>query len=163
LLGNRVSAAGVSVAKDYHAVPCLDANAAQLNLVWMNLLSNALDAVEGRPNPQLEVRVADHVNLGAASSNGIEVCIADNGAGVDPAHLPRVFEPFFTTKPIGRGTGLGLSIAYGAVKAHGGTIAVDSRPGGGTTVTVWLPAQRPRGVEPAEPEMAGVSPGGAGG
>ena len=133
LLGDRLSRDGVLVTKQYDAVGTIEANAAQLNQAWMNLLTNALDAVHGRPHPHLEVCVRE------PQDGGIEVRIRDNGAGIAPAYLPRLFEPFFTTKPIGQGTGLGLSIAYGAVKAHGGNIAVDSTPEVGTTMTVWLP------------------------
>ena len=95
-----------------------------------------------------QLEVVGHASDGRerADERGVEVRIRDNGAGIEPAHLPRLFEPFFTTKPIGQGTGLGLSIAYGAVKAHGGTITVDSELGAGTLVTVWLP----RGQQPIE-------------
>ena len=77
-----------------------------------------------------------------ADERCIEVRVGDNGVGIAAAKLPRLFEPFFTTKPIGRGTGLGLSIAYGAVKAHGGTIVVESEVGVGTTVIVRVPLAR---------------------
>jgi len=124
------------VSTDFEPAPKIKANAGQLNQVWMNLLTNALDALEGRPEPQIGVKVR---NASDSGIDGVEVSIRDNGCGIAPEHLERLFDPFFTTKPIGQGTGLGLSIAYGAVKAHGGTIDVESRPGSGTTVRVRLP------------------------
>jgi signal transduction histidine kinase len=160
LLSDRISQAGIVVTKDYAAVPRIEAQAAQLNQVWMNLLTNAADAVEGRPHPRIAVRVRarPEVEAGPASPpnpNGdggtawIEVEITDNGVGIAPGNRQKIFEPFFTTKPIGRGTGLGLSIVYGAIKTHGGTINVASDEGQGTTVTVHLPVTQPSGV-PAE-------------
>jgi len=134
LLGARLTAGGVAVVRRYAGPLVVEAHAGQLNQVWMNLLGNALDALEGTTHPTLTVALA------RAEDGGATVTTADTGTGIPADTLPRLFEPFFTTKAIGRGTGLGLSIAYGAVKAHGGTIAVDSAPGRGTTVTVHLPA-----------------------
>jgi len=66
--------------------------------------------------------------------------VTDEGAGIDPQHLSKVYDPFFTSKRAGGGTGLGLSISYSIVQAHGGTLALTSTPGAGTTATVTLPA-----------------------
>jgi signal transduction histidine kinase len=68
--------------------------------------------------------------------------VSDTGCGMDKTVLDRAFEPFFTTKPIGEGTGLGLSVVYGLIHEIGGTIALDSQPGRGTTVTILLPGRR---------------------
>ena len=141
LLSDRVQRLGVTVLKDYAAVPATAAHTGHLNQVWMNVLANALDAIEGRRDPELRITVAVRDNRPAAGS-WIEVAIGDNGVGIAAHHLPRIFEPFFTTKPIGRGTGLGLSIAYGAVKTYNGSITVNSEPERGTTVTVCLPVTR---------------------
>jgi signal transduction histidine kinase len=65
--------------------------------------------------------------------------VRDHGTGISSDALPRIFEPFYTTKDVGEGTGLGLSVVYGIVKDHGGWIDVVSRPGEGSTFTVWLP------------------------
>ena len=141
LLKHRLGAAGVAVACEYREVPAVQASPGELNQVWMNLLSNAVDAVTDRPAPAIRVSVRP----GSVPADGwVEVEVSDNGAGIDAAHLPRIFEPFFTTKPVGSGTGLGLSIAYGAVKSHGGEISVRSAPGAGTTFVVRLPVNGPR-------------------
>src|SRR5690606_7205362 len=69
----------------------------------------------------------------------VEITVADDGCGMDEKTCERVFEPFFATKPVGRGTGLGLATAYGIIENHGGGIEIESAPGLGTTVRVWLP------------------------
>ncbi|HVM97180.1 MAG TPA: ATP-binding protein [Candidatus Acidoferrales bacterium] len=139
LLDARVSLLGVTLRRDYKFTRRVPANAAQLGQIWTNLLSNALDALEGRRQPVIEVSVRECSDP-PSPGDFVEVRIYDNGAGIDASNVSKLFEPFFTTKPIGRGTGLGLSIAYGAVKGHGGIIKVDSAVGIGTTLTVLLPA-----------------------
>ena len=134
LLGDRIARGGVAVQTHYDAVRAISAHGATLNQVWMNLLGNALDAVEGVPSPTITITAR-------SAGRDIEITIRDNGRGIAAEVVPRIFEPFFTTKPIGHGTGLGLSIAYGAVKSHGGTISIDSAPGRGTTVIVRLPVE----------------------
>lgn len=138
LLQHRMSAGGITVTRDYRATPRVEAAAGELNQVWMNLLGNAADALDGVDHPAIRITVRP-VALGVDERRGVEVAIADNGRGIDARHLPRLFEPFFTTKAVGAGTGLGLSIAYGAVKDHGGEITVTSVPGAGATFTVRLP------------------------
>jgi len=102
--------------------------------VMLNLLTNALHAMESRPvdDNQLEV---------AVWRNGQHACfsVRDNGAGIPSEILEKIFDPFFTTKPIGQGTGLGLGICRSIIEQHGGTIQVDSQPGRGTTVIASLP------------------------
>jgi signal transduction histidine kinase len=137
LLQHRLGAGGITVVRDYREIPRIQAAAGELNQVWMNLLSNAADAVEGRPGAQLHV--ATRPSSSSADRRQIEIEIRDNGPGIDARHLPHIFEPFFTTKPVGQGTGLGLSIAYGAVKDHGGEITVVSTRELGTVFTVRLP------------------------
>jgi signal transduction histidine kinase len=84
----------------------------------------------------------------------VAVMFTDTGAGIRQEDLERIFEPFFTTKPVGQGTGLGLSVTYGIVKQHGGTLAVKSSLGKGTTFTVTLP------IEPKIPQPEDESPAG---
>jgi len=136
LLGHRLAGKSIRVECHYADVPPVEANPAQLNRVWMNLLSNAIDAIDGKLNGSIEVRVRPTNGAGS----GVTVEIEDSGSGIPPDQVGRIFEPFFTTKPVGHGTGLGLSIVYGALKAHGGSIEVDSEPGKGTCFTIQLPA-----------------------
>ena len=74
------------------------------------------------------------------SEGVVEAAISDTGCGIPPDQVDRIFDPFFTTKASGQGTGLGLSIAYGIITTHGGTIAVESRPGAGSTFRIRMPA-----------------------
>ena len=103
----------------------------KLNQVFMNLIVNAVHAVE-----------EDGVICVSTTqeSDSVTITVPDNGKGIAPEHLEDLFTPFFTTKPVGEGTGLGLSISHGIIEEHGGTISVDSTVGEGTTFTVTLPA-----------------------
>jgi signal transduction histidine kinase len=78
--------------------------------------------------------------LGAGSY--LHLTIRDSGSGMPPEVVERIFEPFFTTKPVGEGSGLGLAVVHGIVTNHGGTLFVQSKPGGGTSVHVYLPQRR---------------------
>jgi len=144
MLGDRLTRLDIRVEREYDAHPHIAAHAGQLNQVWMNLLSNAVDAVDGRPHGtiRIAVRASNDAHAAMETDGWLEVRVSDSGHGIAPASLPKIFEPFFTTKAVGHGTGLGLSIAYGAVKSHGGTITVESEPGRGTTVTVRLPVRQ---------------------
>ena len=116
--------------------------------VFVNLIKNALDAVE--PNGSrgwVRVRVEQ-------DGDTIEIRVEDNGTGVAPDDLRRVFEPFFTTKEVGRGTGLGLPISARIVERCGGTIRIESEKGQGTTVSVSLPI--PTGTTRATPAIQGA-------
>lgn len=143
LLVSRIHQLKVEVKTDCLPTPPIRANAGQLNQVWMNILTNAIDAVEGREHPEIRVMVhpvsAPAPDANSGDVDWVEAVITDNGAGMPPEVIKRVFEPFFTTKKIGQGTGLGLSIAYSVVRAHDGTIDIVSAQGEGTTFTVRLP------------------------
>ncbi len=108
------------------------ANPIQLEQVFINLLTNARDAVAD--SPRKAIRISSSVSPAA-----VEVAFADSGPGIPPGLEQRIFDPFFTTKEVGKGTGLGLSITYGIVKEHGGTISVVSRLGEGATFLIHLP------------------------
>jgi signal transduction histidine kinase len=121
----------------------LKADAQMLQQLLLNLLTNALDAIEGHG----EVRIAaDPVKAGHGARDRreiVELSVADDGCGIAPENLPKVFDPFFTTKEVGRGTGLGLPICQSIVEQHGGTIEIKSKGlGKGTLVTVKLPGER---------------------
>jgi PAS domain S-box-containing protein len=102
----------------------------QLETLLLTLLSNALDAVPAGGEIHLRCR---------RSPGTVGFTVSDNGSGISAAHLEHVFEPFFTTKEPGKGTGLGLAIARNVVMEHGGSIAIESQPGEGTTAIVDLP------------------------
>jgi two-component system NtrC family sensor kinase len=124
--GNRLK-----LIRDYGELPKVECYAAQLNQVWMNLLTNAAQAIGSRSG---EVRI-----ITRQEADGISVKISDTAEGIAPEYLKRIFEPFFTTKPIGEGTGLGLSISYSIIEKHGGKITADSIVGKGTTFTTIIP------------------------
>jgi C4-dicarboxylate-specific signal transduction histidine kinase len=112
--------------------PVVVGNAIQLEQVFINLLTNARDAVAEAPRKAIRISLA-------AGSGVVEVLVADTGPGIPPGLERRIFDPFFTTKDVGQGTGLGLSITYGIIKEHGGTISVVSPPGEGATFLIRLP------------------------
>jgi signal transduction histidine kinase len=132
-------APGIKVLREYDpATPDIDAIAGELNQVWTNLITNALDAMGGSGTLRLATR---------PERDGVVVEIGDSGTWADPSAKDRAFEPFFTTKGVGQGTGLGLDISRRIVVGrHRGDIAVDLRPGE-TVLRVWLPRQH----EPAPP------------
>nr|WP_313951836.1 ATP-binding protein [Accumulibacter sp.] len=122
-----------TVTRNYGSLPQIRCLPSQLNQVFMNLLVNAGQAIEG--NGEITITTE---SVGDAA---VRVKISDTGAGIEPQALASVFSPFFTTKPIGKGTGLGLSLTWGIVERHGGKIEVSSAPGKGATFTVTLPLE----------------------
>ncbi len=128
---------GITVERAYGEVGRVRGYAGQLNQVFMNLLTNAAQAL-GEQDRGGVIRIET-----ARAGDKVVITVADTGPGIPPEILPRIFDPFFTTKDVGQGSGLGLSIVHGIVERHGGTISVDSRPGRGTTFTVTLPANGP--------------------
>ena len=141
----------IAIEMELDTLPPVTCNAARVNQVVMNLLTNAIDACEEQG--KVVVRTSKE-------PGGVRIDVADTGCGIEPAVRDRIFDPFFTTKPIGQGTGLGLSISYGIVQDHGGTIEVDSTAGVGTTFVVHLPLHPPpkavarEGEAQAEPAHA---------
>jgi two-component system, NtrC family, sensor kinase len=125
----------IAIHTELDDMPPVECDAGQINQVFMNILSNACDAIADAGN--LWIR---------ATSDGVMVSIAirDDGAGIAAPHIPRIFDPFFTTKPTGSGTGLGLAIAHGIVQKHHGHITVTSELGRGTAVVVHLPIRESR-------------------
>ncbi len=120
-------------------LPDIHANTEQLIQVFLALMLNAIDAMEGMGTLSVTTRTADE------SDGEIVVELGDTGMGIPSDDMPKIFEPFFSTKQPGRGTGLGLSICYGIVQQHGGSIHVDSGIGRGSVFRVYLPVAVPEG------------------
>ena len=124
----------------------------QLQQVLINMLLNAVDALQGVANARLELTAMKASELSGdfnpppgdlenvSAGDYIAIIIRDNGCGMPPEVAERIFEPFFTTKPVGSGTGMGLSMAYGIIANHRGWIQLDSQVGSGTTFTICLPS-----------------------
>ncbi len=142
----------VTVHKDYGDIPLVDCNPGQINQVFMNLLSNAAQAIEGEGNLWLEVK---------KTGRYVRIRIQDDGCGIPDEHLYRIFEPFFTTKGEDRGTGLGLSITHNIIQEHGGTIEVRSEVGSGTEFIVSLPAEQASGSGDASVEEESLESAGS--
>ncbi|KQM69982.1 PAS domain-containing hybrid sensor histidine kinase/response regulator [Sphingomonas sp. Leaf20] len=126
----------------------------QLELALLNLAINARDAMPGGGRLTLGVSEAsiDGRNaLGLKGGGYVRLVVADTGSGMDQATLARATEPFFSTKGVGKGTGLGLSMVHGLAAQSGGTLKLESVPGTGTTIELWLPASAETGVEPDKP------------
>jgi signal transduction histidine kinase len=130
LLARNVLKTRVEVVRQYGALPRISCMPSQLNQVFLNMLTNAAQAIEGPGKILLKTE---------AEESWLKITVQDTGKGIPADVLPRVFDPFFTTKPVGQGTGLGLSISYQIVQQHGGDIRVTSQPGKGTRFTVRLP------------------------
>jgi len=112
----------------------------QLQQVFMNMVSNAVEAMDASGGGTLSVHTSHLLE-----EDKVMVSFKDTGTGIPEENMSRLFEPFFTTKTKGKGVGLGLSVAYGIVEEHGGAIQVDSSPGKGTVFSVLLPVHAGNG------------------
>jgi two-component system, NtrC family, sensor kinase len=143
--------AGIDLIKEYGALPKVECYPGQLNQVFMNIIGNAIDALEGKVAPKIikistEVLGRDSPNAGDQKSIGqfVLIRIQDNGTGLTEKAASRLFDPFFTTKPVGKGTGLGLSISYQiVVEKHRGTLKCISQAGQGAEFWIQIPIARP--------------------
>jgi len=159
ILQNRLKARGdrpaIEVVKEYGELPSFECCAGQLNQVFMNLLSNALDAMEDIPHHAGCLTIRTRINSGCS---GIIIQIADNGPGMTPEVKAQLFDPFFTTKPRGKGTGLGLSISHQiVVEKHGGILKCESAPGKGTEFWIEIPLQPRLGLGVSESKVVAFS------
>ncbi len=136
MIRGRLVRRGIAVDEQFAAVPPVAGSAAQLNQVFLNLLVNALQAIE--ETHRADGRIA--ITTAAAVDGEVTVEVSDNGCGIPDDVLPHIFDPFFTTKGVGDGTGLGLSITHGMVQDQGGRLEVDSTLGQGTRFRVILAA-----------------------
>ncbi len=124
----------IEVVKDYGDIPQIECTIGQLNQVFMNLLANATQAIEGEGTITISTRLA--------GDDRVEISIRDTGSGMPEDIQRRIFDPFFTTKDVGQGTGLGLSISHGIVEEHGGSFEVESAPEQGTDFRIKLPIRQ---------------------
>jgi len=124
------------------ALPPVSSDPSQLQQVFLNLITNAIDAHDGKPYGSIRISTRADAERQLAT-----VTIADAGSGIKPENLSRIFDPFFTTKAVGKGTGLGLSICYSIVKRLGGSLTVQSEVGKGTEFTIQLPYTAPRELQ----------------
>lgn len=148
LLQHRLRANGdrpeIKIVRNYGQLPQVECYAGQLNQVFMNLLTNAIDAVEqaNQNQPDHEIHNCITIATKSAPNHQVQIIIKDNGIGMCETIQQQIFNPFYTTKPVGKGTGLGLSVAYQIVtEAHRGQLFCRSTPGKGTQFTVQIPEQ----------------------
>jgi C4-dicarboxylate-specific signal transduction histidine kinase len=147
LLGSELHQAGVAVERSYGTLPQLLVRADEVNQIFLNLLTNAMQAVAGRQPAAIHVRTR-------VVQGGVEIAIEDTGPGVPAALRTRIFDPFFTTKPAGHGTGLGLSISAQIAARHGGTLVVEDAEEGGARFVLRLPLTNPDKPVPTAPVAA---------
>jgi len=131
----------VDVVRQYGQLPQIECSPSQLNQVFLNLITNAGQAIEDTGRIYLHTQ---------AENDGVAIRILDTGAGMSEDVRAHIFEPFFTTKPVGKGTGLGLSIVFRIIEDHGGSIEVRSTPGKGSAFTIRLPLRQNRVASSAE-------------
>ncbi|MBE9208011.1 GAF domain-containing sensor histidine kinase [Nostoc sp. LEGE 06077] len=144
ILNNRLKTScgklGIEVIKNYDILPLVECYPSQLNQVFMNIIANAIDALDGQEKEGV-ITISTSLENGKTLTNSpyIVVRIQDNGSGMSQDVRDRLFEPFFTTKPIGKGTGLGMPICRKIIEKHNGTIECFSEPGQGTTFCIQIP------------------------
>ncbi len=136
----------LQVHRQYETIPPVLCYASQINQVFMNILSNAVQAIQGAG--QLWVTTIP-LKANVNQPGRVQISIQDSGMGMDSVTLEKIFEPFFTTKGVGQGTGLGLSISYGIIQNHGGEIQVRSQKGIGTEFVIIIPLTPPKMVLPS--------------
>ncbi|MEG5082135.1 CHASE domain-containing protein [Microcoleus sp. AT8-B4] len=149
-LKQKADFSGIELIKEYGNLPLVECCAGQLNQVFMNILSNAIDVLSDAENQKrLKKNASDsaflptiRIRTELLSSNCVCVRIADNGTGMTENVKKRLFDPFFTTKPVGQGTGLGLSICYQIVDKHQGSLRCVSAPGEGTEFWIEVPVRQ---------------------
>jgi signal transduction histidine kinase len=142
ILNHRLKS-GIKLIKEYGNVPPIRCYPAQLNQVFMNIISNAIDAIEETQNSASwnSEEIPTIWIITEVDGDYLKDRIKDNGPGIAPEIREKIFESFFTTKSVGKGTGLGLAISYQIVAKHNGTIEVNSEPGKGTEFAIALPVE----------------------
>lgn len=126
----------IQIHRQYEPIPKVTCYASQINQVLMNILSNAVQAIQGHGQIWISTTV---IKASMNQIGKVQISVQDTGMGMDAVVLEKIFEPFFTTKGVGQGTGLGLSISYGIIQNHGGEIQVRSEKGVGTEFIIIIP------------------------
>ncbi|MEA5619386.1 ATP-binding protein [Cronbergia sp. UHCC 0137] len=135
----------IKLIKEYGNIPLISCYPAQLNQVFLNILVNAIDAIEEFNHNQTDPKIKNHtscitISTTVINSKWVEVSIADNGPGMPESVQKQIFNPFFTTKPIGKGTGMGMAISHQIItEKHNGEISCFSTPGVGTKFSIRIP------------------------
>lgn len=129
----------IEVIKNYGNLPLVECYAGQLNQAFMNIISNAIDALEENGSQHKQIKITTSL----VNSGWVQIAIADNGIGIPQLIQQQIFDPFFTTKPVGKGTGMGMSISYQIVtEKHGGKLECFSTPDEGTEFLIQIPIKQ---------------------
>jgi len=139
-LKSKKQKSDIKVIKEYQDLPLVECYPNQLNQVFMNIMSNAIDALEESEKENLQIRIATQIE---EQNNLVIISISDNASGINQDTIENIFNPFFTTKPVGKGTGLGLSISYQIItEKHKGMISCTSTIAEGTEFLITIPIQQ---------------------
>ena len=142
LMEREARSSGIKITHTFDEnLPLISSDPSQLQQVFLNLITNAVDAHEGMPYGKIHIKTGVNGN-----GSRVLVRVSDTGSGIVPEHLEKIFDPFFTTKVVGKGTGLGLSICYSIIKQLGGDITVVSKIGMGTEFSILLPVHAPQAL-----------------
>src|SRR3989339_867779 len=138
IVRNKADFFNVKIVTNYEEqLYCVKADTSQLQQVFLNMIVNAGDAMDGKGTITVSTK-----NITENGGDFIEIEFRDTGSGITDKNLVKIFEPFFTTKPVGKGTGLGLAVSYGIIQEHGGNIFVKTKLGKGTSFFIKLPANK---------------------
>jgi signal transduction histidine kinase len=136
ILNHRIKQ-GVQVIKNYDVLPLVRCSPSQINQVFTNIITNALDAMFDANSQPMQLGLTTQV----LPNQQVQITIRDSGPGMPPDVKAKIFDPFFTTKEVGKGTGLGLGICFKIIQQHQGTVEVHSTLGGGTEFVITLPQE----------------------
>ncbi|NES04085.1 MAG: PAS domain S-box protein [Okeania sp. SIO2F4] len=155
ILDNRIRSkgkdSGIEIVKEYGSLPKVECYPGQLNQVFMNIIANSIDVLEGKPKPRI-IKITTQLDSEEPEEEPLlkyaTISVQDNGPGMKENLINRVFDPFFTTKPVGKGTGLGLSISYQIiVEKHSGILKCTSQLGKGTKFIIKIPIKAPKALK----------------